>query len=86
MSNLSPETMRQFKARIEFAAGTFHAIDVYFTAEDILSAGGYLMTYFGPLGIDNSHVKKLIDITPEPSKEDNRPTPLKNEAQRGWRR
>jgi hypothetical protein len=65
----TPETpgsiIKHFKVRIEFKnPHTFHAIEAWLQADNIISASELVMTYFGALGVDPGDVKQLIEIDP----------------------
>lgn len=52
---------KHFKARIEFPAGNFYAIEVYMRADNIIEAGSLLINCFGPLGIEPKNVVRLSE-------------------------
>lgn len=57
------DEIKQFKVRIEFKnPHTFHAIEAWLEAPNIIKAGELVMTYFGALGIDAANVTRLIEM------------------------
>ncbi len=57
--------MRQFKARVEKPTLSWHAIEIWLEAENIIEAGEDVMRQLMPLGISTDNVTKLIEIDPE---------------------
>jgi hypothetical protein len=57
----------QFKARMEKPIEGFHAIEVWFEADNIIAAGNLLMDRFSALAIEPGSVTLLVE---QPSRED----------------
>jgi hypothetical protein len=54
----------QFKARMEKPIEGFHAIEVWFEADNIIDAGRVVMDKFGALGIEPGSVTVLVEQKP----------------------
>lgn len=55
-------TTKTFKARIEKPTSQVYAMEIYFTAENIVEAAQYLMDTYGSVGVFSGNVTKLIEV------------------------